>query len=163
TPPPDFKMRFYSFWGPCRESRVVSCITRRSTVVQPTQDIHVRNTEQLISPRELKAQFPMTPTANDTVVKGREALRNILSGADRRMIAVVGPCSIHDESAALEYAERFRRLTEKVKDTLLGVMRVYFEKPRTIVGWKGMINDPYLDGSFDIAEGLRRARRLFLK
>ena len=130
--------------------------------MQPTQDIHVRNTVQLISPLELKAQFPMTDEANDTVVRGREALQNILTGRDPRLIAVVGPCSIHDEAAALDYAQRLRNVAEQVRDSLHIVMRVYFEKPRTIVGWKGLINDPFLDGTFDIAAGLRRARKLLL-
>jgi len=104
----------------------------------------------------------MTPRANQTVVEGREALRRILRGEDPRLIVVVGPCSIHDESAALEYAERLTKLATDVRNTLHVVMRVYFEKPRTIVGWKGLINDPLLDGSFDIAEGLHRARKLLL-
>lgn len=131
--------------------------------MQPTQDIHVRNTVQLTSPRDLKTQFAMSEAANQTVVAGREALINILQGTDRRLIVVVGPCSIHDEAAALEYAERLAKLADQVRDSMHLVMRVYFEKPRTIVGWKGLINDPYLDGSFDIAEGLRRARKLLLR
>ena len=131
--------------------------------MQPTQDIHVRNTVQLISPNDLKAELPMGPAANETVVNGRAALCRILNGEDPRLLVVVGPCSIHDEVAALEYARRLHDVAARVADTMFVVMRVYFEKPRTIVGWKGLINDPFLDGSFDIATGLRRARALLLK
>ena len=137
--------------------------TQRPLVVQPTQDIHVRGIVPLISPRALKAQFPMTELANQTVIKGRNEVVEILSGHDSRLLVVVGPCSIHDEQAALEYAERLLNLADRVKETQCVVMRVYFEKPRTTVGWKGLINDPFLNGTFDIAEGLRRARRLLLK
>ncbi len=137
--------------------------TQRPSVVQPTQDIHVQGTIPLVPPRVLKTQYPMTETANQTVVKGRREVVDILSGNDPRLLVVVGPCSIHDEEAALEYAERIAKLADQVKETQAVVMRVYFEKPRTTVGWKGLINDPYLNGTFDIAEGLRRARALLLK
>lgn len=131
--------------------------------MQATQNINVKNTIPLITPKELKARIPMTQKANATVVEGREAIKAILAGEDERMLVVVGPCSIHDEKAALEYAAKFKALADKVSDRLLPVMRVYFEKPRTTVGWKGLINDPHLDGSFDIAEGLSRARQLLLE
>jgi 3-deoxy-7-phosphoheptulonate synthase len=130
--------------------------------VEQTQDIHVRNTVRLTSPNELKARLPMTERANQTVVAGRQGLYEILKGVDQRLIVVVGPCSIHDEHAALDYAERLLRLAARVRESMHVVMRVYFEKPRTIIGWKGLINDPALDGTFDIATGLERARKLLL-
>jgi len=104
----------------------------------------------------------MSEKANTTVIEGRRSLQNILSGTDKRMIAVVGPCSIHDQEAAVEYAKRLRGLAERVKDTLRIVMRVYFEKPRTTIGWRGMITDPDLDGSYNIEKGMKRARELLL-
>lgn len=117
---------------------------------------------RLTSPNELKARLPMTERANQTVVAGRQGLYEILKGVDQRLIVVVGPCSIHDEHAALDYAERLLRLAARVRESMHVVMRVYFEKPRTIIGWKGLINDPALDGTFDIATGLERARKLLL-
>lgn len=131
--------------------------------MQPTQDIRIRGTIPLVSPNALKAQLPMTEAANQTVVKGRSEVVEILTGTDPRLLVVVGPCSIHDEDAALEYATKIQKLADRVKETQCVVMRVYFEKPRTTVGWKGLINDPYLNGTFDIAEGLRRGRELLLK
>jgi 3-deoxy-7-phosphoheptulonate synthase len=130
--------------------------------MKTTEDVHVRSTTPLIAPRDLKVEQPMTERANATVVETREAVKRILLGEDRRLMVVVGPCSIHDERAAVDYAGRLRRLAEKVQDRLLLLMRVYFEKPRTTVGWKGLINDPWLDDSFDVPEGLRIARRLLL-
>lgn len=132
-------------------------------MMQPTQDIHVRGTVPLVSPRELKQALPMTEAANATVVAARRAICRILTGEDRRLLAVVGPCSIHDHRAALEYAGRLLDLARKLDDRLLVVMRVYFEKPRTTIGWKGLINDPHLDGSFDIGTGLRLARKILLE
>ncbi len=128
-----------------------------------TFDLNVISTDPLIAPRDLIALEPATQAALATVVRGRQAVLNLLSGEDRRLLAVVGPCSIHDIDAAFEYAERLKTLADRVADTMLLVMRVYFEKPRTTVGWKGLINDPHLDDSFDITEGLRRARRVLLK
>lgn len=130
--------------------------------MKPTQQIHVKGTTPLISPRDLLEQIPMSEAANRTVVQGRDELIRVLSGEDPRVLAVVGPCSIHDEKAALEYATKLQALSVQVKSTMLIIMRVYFEKPRTVVGWKGLINDPGLDGSFDIETGLRRARQLLL-
>jgi 3-deoxy-7-phosphoheptulonate synthase len=95
--------------------------------------------------------------------EGRRAICNILDGKDPRLLVITGPCSIHDETAALDYARRLKTLSERVADTMLLVMRVYFEKPRTNVGWKGLINDPWLNGSYDINTGLNRARRLLLR
>ncbi len=117
----------------------------------------------MISPRDLLQQIPMSVAANRTVVQGRAELIRVLSGEDPRLLAVVGPCSIHDEQAALEYAQKLQAVSEQIKSTTLVIMRVYFEKPRTVMGWKGLINDPGLDGSFDIEKGLRRARELLLK
>lgn len=131
--------------------------------MKPTHDIHVKGFVPLISPNALKDELPLTPRAHHTVVTGREAIQRIINKEDRRLLVVVGPCSIHDEKAALEYAERLSRLREEVKATLELVMRVYFEKPRTTIGWKGLINDPRLDGSCDIVTGLRRARSLLLQ
>ncbi|MFO1020602.1 MAG: 3-deoxy-7-phosphoheptulonate synthase [Planctomycetales bacterium] len=131
--------------------------------MQPTQDLYIRGTVPLISPVALKAKVPMTEGANQTVVAGRAGVCDILAGKDPRFLVVVGPCSIHDEKSALEYAERMVKLAEQVQETQLIIMRVYFEKPRTTVGWKGLINDPNLDGTFDIASGLLRARQLLLK
>ena len=106
--------------------------------------------------------YPAGDSAHATVAAGRTAIRNILAQEDRRMLVIVGPCSIHDEKAALEYAEKLAALRADVSDQLELVMRVYFEKPRTTVGWKGLINDPHLNGSFDIDQGLRTARQLLL-
>ena len=127
------------------------------------EDLNVLNEETLITPAILKDLIPGSPAALATVASGRAAVKNIIARNDHRIFAVVGPCSIHDPEAALDYARRLKALSEKVEDTLLLVMRVYFEKPRTTVGWKGLIYDPHLDGSFDITEGLRRARRLLIE
>ena len=105
----------------------------------------------------------MTERANQTVVEGREAVRRILRQEDPRLLLIVGPCSIHDVDGALEYAQRLSRLREELADQLEIIMRVYFEKPRTTIGWKGLINDPHLDGSYDIEMGLKKARQLLLQ
>lgn len=131
--------------------------------MQRTSNINVRGTMPLISPRELMAELPMSEAANRTVVESRQVLTRIISGDDRRLLAIVGPCSIHDPAAAIEYARRLKGLVERVADRIFVVMRVYFEKPRTTVGWKGLINDPHLNNSFDIAAGLRQARSLLLQ
>jgi 3-deoxy-7-phosphoheptulonate synthase len=111
----------------------------------------------------MKREFPMTDRANRTVIESREAVSDIVHRRDDRLLAVVGPCSIHDPDAALDYAERLFSLRERIKDKIYVVMRVYFEKPRTKLGWRGLILDPYLDGSYDVEEGLRRARKLLLE
>ena len=110
-----------------------------------------------------KKDIPLSDKARATVLEGRETIRNILDGKDHRLFLVIGPCSIHDVKAAKEYAERLKKLSDAVKDTLYLVMRVYFEKPRTTVGWKGLINDPYLDETYRIDEGLRIARQLLIE
>ncbi|MBF0491933.1 MAG: 3-deoxy-7-phosphoheptulonate synthase [Deltaproteobacteria bacterium] len=116
----------------------------------------------LPSPKEIQQEFPATEQHLKTVLQGREVIQNILDGKDARLFVVMGPCSVHDPKAALEYAQKLKDLAKKVEDKLYFVMRVYFEKPRTTVGWKGMINDPFMDDSFHIEEGLKRARRLLL-
>jgi len=130
--------------------------------LEPVQNINVESARRLLKPIELDAELPMSAAAHRTVVGGRSAIRAILEQTDPRMMVIVGPCSIHDEKVAREYAERLATLNREVGDRLLLVMRVYFEKPRTTVGWKGLINDPHLDGSFDIEAGLRIARKLLL-
>jgi len=127
-----------------------------------TNNLHVVDTQRLIAPAELKSGLPISESHARTVTRARTAIQDILNGRDRRLLVVVGPCSIHDTAAALEYAGRLNRLREELADRLCVVMRVYFEKPRTTVGWKGLISDPHLDGSYDIEEGLRLARRLLL-
>ena len=128
----------------------------------PINDLNVASNETLITPDQLKRDIPLSDTALRTVTKGREVIRNILDGTDHRLFIVIGPCSIHDIKAAHEYAERLKALAAEVSDTLYLVMRVYFEKPRTTVGWKGLINDPYLDDSFKIQDGLHIGRQLLL-
>lgn len=126
------------------------------------ENINIASNEALITPEALKADMPLADKAADTVEKGRDTIRNILDGRDHRLFIVVGPCSIHDVAAAREYAEKLKTLADELSDTLYIVMRVYFEKPRTTVGWKGLINDPHLNDSFDIEEGLHIGRRLLL-
>jgi 3-deoxy-7-phosphoheptulonate synthase len=128
-----------------------------------TQDLHVKEIVRLSSPRELKAQTPTGDAANATVARSRERVIRILRQEDPRLLVVIGPCSIHDEKGALEYAEKLNALRKEFADRMEIVMRVYFEKPRTTIGWKGLINDPHLDGSQDIETGLKIARRLLLE
>lgn len=128
----------------------------------PTQDINVVEIVRLKPPRVIKDELPMSEAANRVVVEGRAAVRRILRREDPRLLVVVGPCSVHDPKGALDYTRRLVRLRDELQDRLFIVMRVYFEKPRTTVGWKGLINDPHMDGSGDIQTGLRIARRLLL-
>ncbi|MDQ2078026.1 3-deoxy-7-phosphoheptulonate synthase [Marinimicrobium sp. ABcell2] len=123
-------------------------------------DLNVVSQELLISPAELKSKLPMSEKAKQVVTEGRETIRNILDRKDPRLFVVIGPCSIHDVKAAKEYAKRLKGLAEKVSESIYVVMRVYFEKPRTTTGWKGLINDPYLNDSFKIQEGLHIGREL---
>src|SRR5690606_30744895 len=125
-------------------------------------DLNVVSQELLISPAELKQKLPLTDKARAVVTQGRATVRNILDRKDHRIFLVIGPCSIHDVEAAKDYAQRLYKLAEEVSDTIYIVMRVYFEKPRTTVGWKGLINDPYLNDSFKIQEGLHIGRKLLL-
>jgi len=128
-----------------------------------TQDLHVKEIVRLLTPRELKAQTPTPDAVNAMVAQSRERIMRILQREDPRLLVVIGPCSIHDEKGALEYATRLNAIREQVADRMEIVMRVYFEKPRTTIGWKGLINDPHLDGSQDIEAGLKIARRLLLQ
>ncbi len=130
--------------------------------MKPTFDLNVKELKPLISPEALKKELPITEEISDTVIASRKTVEKILLGEDRRLLAVVGPCSIHDEKAVVDYAEKLNQLKEKVKETLCVIMRVYFEKPRTTVGWKGLINDPFIDSSYNIEEGLRKARKILL-
>ena len=130
--------------------------------MKKTYDVHVEEFIRLISPNDFEQEFPMTEKAGETVVSARQTIEKILKKEDHRLLVIVGPCSIHDESAALEYANRLNSLRKHVEETLFIIMRVYFEKPRTTVGWKGLINDPCLDGTCDIVLGLRKARKLLL-
>src|SRR3989449_137923 len=127
-----------------------------------TQNLHVVKTEPLVAPRVIKGELPGSDALYEVVVRARATIRDIIAGRDRRLLAVVGPCSIHDPEAALDYAGRLGALAERLADKLFVVMRVYFEQPRTTVGWKGLINDPHLDGTYDIDTGLKIARRLLL-
>ncbi len=123
-------------------------------------NVNVLSQELLPTPEEVKRALPLTERAERTVLNGRETVRRILDHQDHRLFIVVGPCSIHDLKAAREYAGRLKKLADEVADTMFIIMRVYFEKPRTTVGWKGLINDPYMDDSFNIDKGLYLAREL---
>lgn len=125
-------------------------------------DLNVVSQELLISPAAIKSALPLSDKALAAVTEGRDVVRNILDRKDHRIFVVIGPCSIHDTDAAMDYARRLKTLAEEVSDTIYVIMRVYFEKPRTTVGWKGLINDPYLDDSFKIQEGLHIGRKLLL-
>ncbi|MGI9314535.1 MAG: 3-deoxy-7-phosphoheptulonate synthase [Luminiphilus sp.] len=127
-----------------------------------TDDLRIRNLRELLVPEALIAEMPGEGSLAEHVTSSRTAIQSILERSDDRLVVVVGPCSIHDPEAALDYAARLKTLADEVADDILVVMRVYFEKPRTTVGWKGLINDPHLDNSFDVNEGLRRARQLLL-
>ncbi len=131
-------------------------------MTQSNENINVISQEILISPAMLKEEVPITDAALATVEQGRQTVRNILDRKDHRLMVVIGPCSIHDVDAAKDYAQRLKALADKISDTIYVVMRVYFEKPRTTVGWKGLINDPYLNDSFKIQEGLHIGRQLLL-
>ncbi|RYE09523.1 MAG: 3-deoxy-7-phosphoheptulonate synthase [Hyphomicrobiales bacterium] len=132
-------------------------------MLKTTDDLRIKDIRELRTPAEVMHEFPRTDAATRTVLASRHAIHNVLHGADDRLVVVVGPCSIHDPVAAIDYAKRLAPLREKLGDRLEIVMRVYFEKPRTTVGWKGLINDPDLDGSFKIDNGLRVARSLLLE
>src|SRR3990167_4367159 len=128
----------------------------------PIENANVRAIEPLITPRQLHDELPLSARARETVDNGRETIKAILDRKDPRLFIVIGPCSIHDTKAAIEYAGKLKALAEEVKDTLYLVLRVYFEKPRTTVGWKGLINDPYMNDTFRIQDGLHISRRLLL-
>lgn len=126
------------------------------------ENLNVDAQEVLITPAQLKSELPLSEKAATTVSQSRQIIRNILDSKDHRLFLVVGPCSIHDTKAAMDYANRLKALAEKVQDTIHVVMRVYFEKPRTTVGWKGLINDPYLNDTFKIQDGLHIGRELLI-
>ena len=127
-----------------------------------TENVRVAETVPLITPAELKSELPVGESACQSVLEARRTIGRILRGEDPRLLVIAGPCSIHDPEAARDYAKRLRALADRVSESVFVAMRVYFEKPRTTFGWKGLINDPHLDGSFDMASGLRLARRLLL-
>jgi 3-deoxy-7-phosphoheptulonate synthase len=127
-----------------------------------TDDVRIKWIKVVLPPAFLQEDYPVSDRASATVHNSREGITKILNGEDDRLLVVVGPCSIHDVQAARDYAQRLKELAAELAQDLLLVMRVYFEKPRTTVGWKGLINDPYLDGSFKINDGLRLARHLLL-
>jgi len=124
---------------------------------------NITSLQRLVTPEQLKTRVSLNEDISQFVASSRKTIRNILDGKDKRLIVVVGPCSVHDPESAIEYAKRLAQLAKRVEDQLFIVMRVYFEKPRTTVGWKGLINDPDLDGSFDIEKGLMIGRELMLK
>jgi len=126
------------------------------------ENVNISTHEVLITPEQLKREIPLTDKAIESVSEGRNTINNILERKDHRVFVVIGPCSIHDIEAAKEYAIKLKALSEKVNDTLYLVMRVYFEKPRTTVGWKGLINDPHLNDSFDVQQGLHTGRQLLI-
>lgn len=125
-------------------------------------NVHISSEQILITPAELKGKFPLSVANEAKIAESRQTIANILAGRDPRLLVVCGPCSIHDTDAALEYAKNLKKLAAELSDTLYIVMRVYFEKPRTTVGWKGLINDPHMDGSFEVEKGLHIARELLL-
>jgi 3-deoxy-7-phosphoheptulonate synthase len=137
-------------------------LVKREIMFYPTDDLRIKWTKVVLPPVFLEEELPITERASATVFEARRAICNILGGRDSRLVVVVGPCSIHDTEAAREYAELLKGAIEEFSNELCIVMRVYFEKPRTTLGWKGLINDPYLDESFQINEGLRKARHLLL-
>src|SRR5678815_254010 len=128
-----------------------------------TDDLRIKEIRELSPPDDIRKEFPLTEKAAQVTYETRRDVHRVLHGADDRLLAIVGPCSIHDPRAALEYASRLKLQKDRFIDDLVLVMRVYFEKPRTTVGWKGLINDPHLDGSFQINDGVRIARELLLK
>lgn len=130
--------------------------------MEPARDLHVLEMIPLISPNELKALVPISDKAAQTVAEARIAVRNIFHRDDDRLLMIVGPCSIHDPEASVDYAAKLAAYADQMKDRLVIVMRTYFEKPRTTFGWRGLINDPHLDGSYDMATGLRVARKLLV-
>ncbi|MFZ5463664.1 MAG: 3-deoxy-7-phosphoheptulonate synthase, partial [Pseudomonadota bacterium] len=129
----------------------------------PMENLNIAQFDLMPSPQEIHDRVPLTETAAETVFQGRETIKAILDRKDPRIFLIVGPCSIHDPIAGYDYAQRLKRLASEVQDTLYLVMRVYFEKPRTVTGWKGFINDPYMDDSFHIEEGMQKARAFLMQ
>jgi 3-deoxy-7-phosphoheptulonate synthase len=147
-----------------QESQIArDCVwERESPMNRQLYDVNIVAQDVLPTPRQIKGEFPLLPEQEQAVLAGRGALEAILDGLDQRLIAVVGPCSIHDYDLALDYARRLNALAAEIQESILVVMRVYFSKPRTTVGWKGFINDPFMDDSFRVDVGLKRARQLLL-
>ena len=127
-----------------------------------TDNVRIISSAPMVSPNTLIEKLPLSEKAASVVVSARNTIKNVLYGNDNRLMVLVGPCSIHDTKAAMEYAQNLSKLKDELSEDLFIVMRVYFEKPRTTVGWKGLINDPYLDESFDIDKGLETARKLLV-
>jgi 3-deoxy-7-phosphoheptulonate synthase len=155
--------RMYHILAACTRDPENGILALELTAVQRTSDLRIRSISPLISPQALVDRHPLSEKAAATVVECREAIRRILRREDPRLLAVVGPCSIHDSLAALDYARRLRALKERCAARLYILMRVYFEKPRTALGWRGLIVDPNLNGTYDINSGLELARRLLLE
>jgi len=132
-------------------------------IMHQTKDLRITATKEILTPEELMRDLPLSEQASNTVTEARQHVYDVLDGKDDRLVIIIGPCSIHDTSAAIDYAERLKKLIDELEDDLIIIMRVYFEKPRTTVGWKGLINDPDLDGSFHINKGVRKARELLLE
>ncbi|MDC7231744.1 MAG: 3-deoxy-7-phosphoheptulonate synthase [Spirochaetales bacterium] len=130
--------------------------------MEKLNDANISSINPLVTPQILKEQYPVDDTLKEQIISYRKEVRDILEKKDNRMLAIVGPCSIHDPKAAMEYAKRLLELRERYKDSLCIIMRVYFEKPRTALGWRGLILDPELDGSYKLEEGLQKARKLLL-
>jgi len=128
-----------------------------------TDDLRIKEIKELLPPEVIRNEFPLTERASEVTYSARQDIHRILHGADDRLLVIIGPCSIHDPKAAVEYAHQLKAQKDRFQADLLIIMRLYFEKPRTTVGWKGLINDPHLDGSFQINEGLRTARRLLVE
>ena len=135
----------------------------KSKMLYRTDDLRIKEIKELLPPDVIRHEFPLSEKASEIAHTSRQEIHRVLHGADDRLLVVIGPCSIHDPKAALEYAQMLKLQRERLQADLLIVMRVYFEKPRTTVGWKGLINDPYLDGSFRINEGLRTGRKLLVE
>ena len=127
-----------------------------------TDDLRITDEKELITPAQLIEMLPISETAAETTAKGRRDIEKVLSGSDDRLVVIVGPCSIHDPKSAMEYAGRLKKLKDELVDDLVIIMRVYFEKPRTTVGWKGLINDPDINGSYNITKGLNLGRKVLL-
>jgi 3-deoxy-7-phosphoheptulonate synthase len=132
-------------------------------IMHQTKDLRITATKEILTPQELMRDLPLSEQASNTVTEARQHVYDVLDGKDDRLVIIIGPCSIHDTVAAIDYADRLKKLIDELEDDLIIIMRVYFEKPRTTVGWKGLINDPDLDGSFHINKGVRKARELLLE
>lgn len=128
-----------------------------------TENLNIQSSDVLMTPTQMKSTLPLTQQLSDSITQHRKTIQNILTGKDKRMFVVVGPCSIHDLKSAHEYAQKLKVLADQVSDSLFIIMRVYFEKPRTTTGWKGLINDPYLNDTFEIETGLKTARELMIE